>query len=104
MDNLLMVLAGIASSAILGLFKKATGIADTALGSVLKPLQPLLVLGLTVALPMLGTVLHLTDMPTATAIMAAPASTLLAIVLREIAVKLKARYAPVGDKSTPGAT
>lgn len=101
MDQLLMVAAGIASSFLLGAFKKVTGALDTAIGTAIKPLQPVLILGLTIALPMLGAALHLADVPSATVIATAPASTLLAIVLREIARRLKDHFAPVGDKSVP---
>jgi hypothetical protein len=100
MDSLLMVAYGIASSFILGAFKKYTGLLDTAAGVILKPIQPLIVLGLTAVLPLAVGVFHLHDIPSATVIASAPVSAILAIVLREIAVRLKPAD-PVTPKTAP---
>lgn len=100
MDVLLTAVFGIASSAILSLFKKTTGALDTQVGKVVKPVQPLFVAILTAVLPLVSNLFHLTAVPDATAIANAPLGALIGIIAREIALRLTPK-APVGDKSLP---
>lgn len=85
---LLTVVTGLLSSTVLGLVKRATGAADTAVGKVLKPVQPFVVAGLSVLLPVLANAAHIVNMPTPEAVANAPAAALVGIVAREIATRL----------------
>jgi hypothetical protein len=80
--DLLTYGTAIGTTFALGLTKKYTGIADTWLGSKIKPVQPLLVGILSVAMPML---IHGTpNVPNPQALAVAPTATLLAVAAAEI--------------------
>jgi hypothetical protein len=84
---LLTVATGLASSIVLAGAKKWTGVLDTKLGKVVKPLQPLLVLGLAVVLPKLGAATGIMP-PDATQLVDAPTATLTAVVAREVLARV----------------
>lgn len=94
MEQLLAVGLGIASSAILSLVKRLTGIADGKIGPIVKPVQPLLVAAIAAGLPILaskiGISVGLTD---AEAIASAPTAALAGILARELAIRLKPKAA-----------
>lgn len=89
MEQLLAWIGGIASVAILGTVKKVTGVADTKIGAVLKPIQPVVALGLATALPYVTHALHLTSQVDATQLAAAPTGTIIGIVAAELLSKLQ---------------
>lgn len=76
------------ASALLGGIKRYTTIADTWAGRKLKPLQPLLITAGAVGLPYLSAALGIGPID-ADALVTAPAATVLAITLREIARRVK---------------
>jgi len=81
------ILAAIASPLVLGGIKavtRNTGLWDRKIGAVIKPFQPYMVAGLSIALPLLGQVLGTTDMPTAEAVATAPSTALASIFIREV--------------------
>lgn len=66
-----------AATAGLGALKKYTTIADTAIGNFIKPVQPWLVMALSVAMPLL---IHGTpNVPDPSVLVAAPTATLVAV-------------------------
>ncbi len=70
----------------LALAKKYTGVADTKIGKLVKPIQPWLVLGLAAVLPR---VIHGTpNVPDAGQLVAAPTATLLAVGAAEVIRRL----------------
>jgi len=89
MDNLnpLGALAGLVAVALTGLIKKATGAADERILRVIKPVQPVIALGISLAVPWAAQHLGVTVDPQAFA--QAPASTLAFLTLREVYAKLK---------------
>lgn len=88
MDFLLSAVLGVVSSAILGGVKTLTTKADVAIAPILKPIQPVFVTGLALALPLLSNALHLTAIPDAQVIAAAPVAGLIGVVAREVAVRV----------------
>lgn len=80
--NLATYATAFAATAILGAAKRYTTIADTAIGKAIKPIQPWIVMGLSVLLPRL---IHGTpNVPDPAALAAAPTATLLAVGAAEI--------------------
>ncbi len=81
-QNLATYATAFAATAILGGLKKYTTLADTAIGKAIKPIQPWVVMGLSVLLPR---VIHGTpNVPDPAALAAAPTATLLAVGAAEI--------------------
>lgn len=78
------VSGAILASALLGGVKRYTTLADTWVGRKIKPLQPILVTAGAVGLPYLTSALGIGPVD-ADALVSAPAATILAITLREIA-------------------
>jgi hypothetical protein len=93
-DLLLTVVTGLVSSFILGTTKKLTGAADKVAFQAVKPFQPIIVAALSVALPLAANALGITNIPDAAVFASAPASSLLAIAARELALKLTPKSAP----------
>jgi hypothetical protein len=82
MQNLATYATAFAATAALGAVKKYTTIADTWVGQKIKPVQPWIVLGLSMLLPRL---IHGTpNVPDPSALAAAPTATLLAVGAAEI--------------------
>lgn len=84
------VLIGAASSLATGAVRAGTQWVDDKLTVVngkvtrsLGPVWPIVVTGFSMALPLLGNALHLTDLPTAQVIATAPVSAIIGIALRE---------------------
>lgn len=87
--NLAVMGVTVVLSAMLGVVKKFTGILDTAVGKLIKPIQPLVVSVLGMALPFLGGKIGLiTEIPTGELFASAPAATVFAVAIREIYVRL----------------
>jgi hypothetical protein len=75
-----------ATAGVLGLTKKYTGLFDTAIGKIIRPVQPWLVLALSAILP---NIIHGTpNVPDAGQLVAAPTATLLAVGAAEIIRRL----------------
>lgn len=85
-QNLATYATAFAATAFLGAAKKYTTIADTAIGKAIKPIQPWLVMGLSILLPR---IIHGTpNTPDPGALAAAPTATLLAVGAAEILRRL----------------
>jgi hypothetical protein len=98
---LLSVLAGWLSTGAVAILKRLTGVADTAVGAVLKKFQPLVALGLTALLPILWGLLSLpSPVPDVATVINAPIGTLVGIVLAELTAILKKKL--TGDKTPAG--
>lgn len=85
------VLIGVAASAATGLIRSGTQAVDRVLGNTdrtvthaLGPVWPIVVTGLSMALPLLSNVLHVTNLPDAAVIATAPVSAVVGIALREL--------------------
>jgi hypothetical protein len=87
--DLLAFVSAFAASAVLGVTKKYTGVLDGAIGKVVKPLQPAVIAFVSLGLPYLASVLHLTAAPDASTFVAAPTATILAVTIREVLSRLK---------------
>lgn len=81
---------GVLASGATGLVRSGTkwldgklGTADTGFTHALGPVWPVVVLGLSAALPMISNVIGVSHLPTAAVIEAAPVSALVGIVVRE---------------------
>jgi hypothetical protein len=85
---LITALTGLASSFLLGLFKSSTGALDTKIGAAIKPVQPLIILGLSAALPLIIHATGITGSLDPTQLVNAPTATIIGVVAREIATKL----------------
>ena len=83
LPNLFSLFGAIAGTALVGVSKKPIASLNATLRNVIKPVQPLVVLGLSVALPAIGSALGIGDMGPAEAWTNAPLSTLLAVSGRE---------------------
>lgn len=94
LNLLLAALTGLASSAIIGAVKAFEAKIDAQVVSKLGNLTPILVTVLAFLLPKLATALHLAAVPDAQALASAPVATIIAIVARELLVKLTPK-APV---------
>jgi hypothetical protein len=92
--NLLVYLCTIGTSAALGVIKKYTALLDTALGKVIKPIQPVIVAGLGLVLPWLATQLGLAEVPAADIVASAPVATVATISFREILKAVRKALAP----------
>lgn len=84
------VLIGAGAAAATGLLKHvagsvsdATAGADKAVHNLFKPVLPAVVLGLSMAIPVLANAIGLTDIPSAEIVATAPVSTVAGIALRE---------------------
>jgi len=83
----------------LGAVKKYTTIADTAIGRVTKPVQPLIVLAASVLLPAL---IHGTpNVPDPQQLVVAPTATLLAVAAAEVLRRLVPSQPSIGSPSQP---
>lgn len=91
LPNLLSLVGAIAGTALVGVAKKPIASFNSTVRNAIKPAQPLVVLGLSVALPALGSVLGIGDMGPAEAWANAPLSTLLAVSGREAYKRLSTR-------------
>ena len=82
LSNLATYATAFAATAALGAVKKYTTVADTWAGKLIKPVQPWVVLGLSMILPHIirGT----PNVPDASALASAPTATLLAVGAAEI--------------------
>lgn len=89
MLELFTLLSGLLASTVLGVIKKQTTLLDHKIGEFVKPLQPIVVLGVSVALPLLGDALGIANLPTAEVFAAAPATTLAMVAARESLKRLK---------------
>ena len=89
MEQLLSYGAGILGSIILGAVKRNTTLFDSKIGDFIKPVQPAIVFGLSIGLPLLGNAIGITDIPDATVFANAPTATLVAITAREIFKRLQ---------------
>jgi hypothetical protein len=101
---ILSSLAGWAATGLVALIKKWTGFADLAIGGFLKKLQPLVALGITLALKFLlpvvcGWLALTAACPTSDQLINAPVGTVVGIVLAEL-VQLVKKWL-TGDKSLP---
>lgn len=88
MELLLQYVGGVAGVTILGTVKKFTGIADTKIFALVKPIQPLIALGITLGLPYAAHALHLTTTVDPAQVAAAPTATILGIVAAEVLSRL----------------
>ncbi len=89
MVELITLLSGLVASTLLGAIKKQTTLLDRKIGEFIKPFQPIVVLGVSIALPMLGDALGIANLPTAEVLAAAPATTLAMVAARESLKRLK---------------
>jgi hypothetical protein len=83
-EDLLNYATGFASVAVLGVVKKYTGIADTKIGAFVRPIQPVLALGLAIGLPFAAKALRLTTEVDPAQVAAAPTATIIAIAAAEV--------------------
>ncbi len=82
--ELVNVAAAFAGSAALGFLKSKTTLLDTKIGKAIKPIQPLLVYGAAVALPVVANKLGLiSGLPDPQMFVDAPTATILAVSARE---------------------
>ena len=89
MDQLLVYLFGLISTALIGIVKKYTTIADTAWFNFIKPFQPIAAAAITYGLPLLWNALHLaTPIPDSVIFTNAPVATIVAVVCAEIYAKI----------------
>ncbi len=89
MTELITFLSGLVASTLLGAIKKNTILLDRKIGDWIKPVQPFVVLGAAVGLPMLANMFGIVDIPSAEIFAAAPATTLLTVTAREVMKRLK---------------
>lgn len=82
---------GLGASLVWGAAKKWTGALDTKVGHAIKPVQPVLVGALAVALPFLSNAIGITDLPPADVIAAAPSAAIVGVTAREIFRRLVPR-------------
>jgi len=88
MEQLVPYLAGLISVAALGGLKKMTTVADRKVAAFIKPVQPLVALGLTIGLPMLGNAIGLVNVPNATTLANAPTATIISVAAAEVFARL----------------
>lgn len=81
-------LAGLAATGAIGAVKKQTTILDGKIGAWIKPVQPAIATGLSIALPWISNALHLSAIPDAQLIANAPASAIIGITVAELVSKL----------------
>lgn len=94
MEQLVTVGLGLAASALLGLVKRVTGIADGKLGPIIKPVQPLVVAALAAGVPLIANQLGVSfGIDDAQAVANAPAAALVGILGRELALRIKGKPA-----------
>lgn len=89
LNLLLAAVAGILSSAVVGIVKRLEETVDVRIVTAIKPVTPLLVTALAFVLPKLATTLHLTAIPDAQALANAPLAAIIGIVARELLVKIQ---------------
>ena len=89
MEDLIAYASAIGGSWLLGMTKKYTTMFDTAIGKVIKPLQPVVVAGLALLIPLIANAIGIVEVPTADALATAPTAALVAVVAREVLKKLK---------------
>lgn len=88
-NDLISFGAAFASSALLGIIKRNTTVFDRDIGNFIRPAQPFIVAGLTVALPFIGKAINVVDLPSADIWANAPTATLVAITAREALRRLR---------------
>lgn len=89
MENLVTYLTGFAAVAIIGFGKKLIGKGDSKIVEVIKPVQPLIAVGLTAAAPYIANALHLTTQVDPQQVAAAPLATVVAIASAEVLSRLQ---------------
>lgn len=94
MEALLTYGAAFVTTALLGLIKKYTDLADTAFGRLVKPVQPVVVFLFSYGVPWLATsVLHLVTPVDPALLASAPTATIVSVACAEILAKLTAKTA-----------
>ena len=89
--DILSIGAALLASVIVGGLKAPIAKLDTKVRNFIKPAQPMIALGLTFALPVIGNALGVVDMGPVEAWANAPAATLLAITGREALSRFRRR-------------
>lgn len=90
--DLIAVGGTLLGSLALGFTKKWTGALDGKVGSVIKPVQPVVVMAAGLALPFLAGKLGLVSgVPDASTFVAAPTATVFTVALREVLSRIKGK-------------
>lgn len=89
LSALLTAVAGLGSAFILGKVKQHTSAFDTKVGQWLKPAQPAIVVGLSVAAPYIAAHLPGVTIPDPATLINAPVSGIIGVVAAEYAKKLQ---------------
>lgn len=88
LQSLFTAASAFASVAALGAVKKYTGLADTAIGKAIKPIQPIIALVGAIGIPFLAGKLGIDAAIDPNLFVAAPTSTLVAIAAAEVQKRL----------------